>query len=86
MFYFRLESAYAAIQSYSHALLCRDRIDGSLRGFSGFTIKRHANHTVLRVGLSLFKNYYNGGPYLYITIGYIMLKGEQCGAAIFICM
>lgn len=73
----RFESACAVIQSYSHALLCRDRIDGSLRGFIGFHITRKKSHTIIRVGLTLCKQEYTGGPYMYITFGYVLMRGKS---------
>ena len=37
---------------------------------------RSKEHTVIKLGLSLFKNYYKGGPYAYLAIGYFILRGE----------
>lgn len=72
----RFESVCAIIRSYSHALLCRDRIDGSLRAFIGFLVTRRTHRTVIRVGLTLCKQDYTGGPFMYITFGYVLMRGK----------
>ena len=65
--------------SYTHAVFCRRRSDGSLRGvmFVGIDRKQQDNgkpYTVINVGLCYFQLNYRGGPYIYSFIAFLFLK------------
>ena len=49
-------------------MLCRDRIDGTLRGTLLIGINHKKDHTVISVGLANFKNHYRGSPFMNITL------------------
>lgn len=63
--------------SYSYVLLFRDMIDGSLRGMMLLGFVRTEEYTTIKLGISLFKNYYKGGPAAYLAVGYFIFKGEK---------
>ena len=63
--------------NYSHMVLFREKIDGSLRGVIMIGIDHFNDYTTLKMGPSFFKNYYRGGPLAYLIVGYFILKGED---------
>lgn len=69
---------HQVLLSYKFAIMCRDRKDGSLRGIMLLGIDKKTgdsgNYTLIRLGLSLFQNYYRGGPFLYYVTAYHVLK------------
>ena len=69
---------HQVLLSYKYAVMCRDRKDGSLRGIMLLGVdnktKDGGNYTLIRLGLSLFQNYYRGGPFLYYVTAYHILK------------
>ena len=69
---------HSVLLSYKYALLFRDRKDGSLRGMMllgvDHKVKGRTKYTLIRLGLSLFQNYYRGGPLLYLVGSYHVLK------------
>ena len=69
---------HQVLLSYKYAIMCRDRKDGSLRGIMLLGVNRKTkagkNYTLIRLGLSLFQNYYRGGPILYYVTAYHVLK------------
>ena len=66
------------LQSFKHAVICRERKDGSLRGTLVIGLdKKEENgykYTLLRLGLAMFRKDYTGGPLLYYAIAYHILK------------
>ena len=60
-----------SIMQYSHILMCRDRLDGTLRGILPIDIDRKGDYTLLSAGLGLFKNYYRGSPYIKIIMAWL---------------
>jgi len=75
---FTIQDFHGTLLSYKYAIVCRERMDGSLRGMMLLGIERKAkdgqNYTLVRLGLSLFLNYYRGGPLLYYVTAYHILK------------
>ena len=73
-----IQEFHKDILTYTHALFCRDRTDGSLRGmmFLGIDNCKQGgeSYTLIRLGLSLFQNYYSGGPLLYYFFAYMIFK------------
>ena len=80
-----IQDLQAIFLSYSYIFLFRDKIDGSLRGMFLLGYNRSEEHTTIQLGVSIFKNYYMGGPYIYLAMGYIVLRGEYSKQQIF-CM
>jgi hypothetical protein len=70
-----VEQFHQVALQYKFAILCRDKIDGSLRGMC-FMDKDHSNPncTIVKLGLALFTNYYQGGPLLYYIVLYHVFK------------
>ena len=75
---FTIHDFHKVLLSYKYAVLCRERKDGSLRGMMLMGIDRKVkdgqNYTLVRLGLSLFLNFYQGGPLLYYVTAYHVLK------------
>ena len=75
---FSIHEFHKVILTYKHALFCRDRTDGSLRGmmFLGIDNCKQGgeSYTVIRLGLSFFQNFYRGGPLLYYFLAYMIFK------------
>lgn len=73
-----IKDFHSLLRTYTYAVICRDRTDGSLRGVGLAGIDRRDlngyKYTTIRVGLSFFQNYYQGGPILYYMIAYLLLK------------
>ena len=72
------ETFRKVVVSYKLAILFRERLDGSLRGMCLLS-KDQIEHNgkklnTIKLGLALFHNYYQGGPYLYYVIIYHALK------------
>ncbi len=63
------------VLSYSNVLLFRDKWDGSLRGMILVGFIRKKDYTIMKLGLSFFKNFYKGAPNLYTGPGYFALRG-----------
>ena len=64
--------------SYKFAIICRERMDGSLRGMclldKGTGSHNGQQYIVIKLGLALFKSYYQGGPLLYYVLLYHVIK------------
>ena len=58
---------------YTHVMLCRDRVDGTLRGIMLVGIDHKGDYTLMRIGFTIFKNYYRGSPYLNITLSCLLI-------------
>ena len=54
-------------------MLCRDRVDGTLRGIMLVGIDHKGDYTLMRIGFTIFKNYYRGSPYLNITLSCLLI-------------
>ena len=80
-----IQDLQAVFLSFSYIFLFRDKIDGSLRGMMLLGYNRSEEHTTIKIGISIFKNYYGGGPYAYLAMGYIFLRGEYSKQQIFVC-
>ena len=48
--------------------MCRDRVDGTLRGVMTIGVEHRGDYTLIALGITTFKNYYRGSPFLNITI------------------
>ena len=72
---YRVEVAQKVLRSYSHVMLCRDMIDGSLREVLHFGIKRKKEYTIIRLGLAIAMKHYSGGTHKYTAFSYLILKG-----------
>ena len=63
--------------SYKFVVICRERMDGSLRGAMLLGIDSKDNcgkkYTVVRIGLAFFQKFYQGGPLLYYVLAYHVL-------------
>ena len=53
---------------YTHTLMCRDRMDSTLRGAMLLEIEHKGDYTQIELGLMLFKNYFRGSPFFKITV------------------
>ena len=62
------------IMQYTHVLMCRDRMDGTLRGAMLLGIERKGDYTLLKLGVTTFKNYYRGGPLIKIILASLVLS------------
>lgn len=73
-----VEQFRKVLLSYKFVIICRERMDGSLRGMC-LLDKTTASHNgqdyvVIKLGLALFKSYYQGGPLLYYILLYHVVK------------
>ena len=59
---------------YTHVLMCRDRMDGTLRGAMLLGIEHKDHYTLIKYGLSTFKNYYRGSPFMAIITASLVLS------------
>ena len=59
---------------YTHVLMCRDRMDGTLRGAMLLGIERKGDYTLLKLGTTTFKSYYRGSPFIKIIIASLTLS------------
>ena len=64
----RAEDIHKWLLSYTHILMCRDRVDGTLRGAMLIGIERKGEYTLLKTGLTTFKNYYRGSPFIKLIL------------------
>ena len=71
---YRVELLYKVIMQYTHVLMCRDRMDGTLRGAMLLGIEHKGDYTLLKVGTTTFKNYYRGTPFIKIIVASLMLS------------
>ena len=73
-----VEQFQRVLLSYKFVIICRDKLDGSLRGMclldKGTKGAVGHQYTVIKLGLALFTNYYQGGPLLYYIVFYHILK------------
>ncbi len=74
-----IQDFHKVILSYKFAVMFRERKDGSLRGMlllgiDNKTTESGKKYTLIRIGLSLFQNYYQGGPLMYYAGAYHILK------------
>ncbi len=74
-----IQDFHKVILSYKYAVMFRERKDGSLRGMLLLGIDNKTSdsgkkYTLIRIGLSLFQNYYQGGPLMYYVGAYFVLK------------
>jgi hypothetical protein len=60
--------------SYSHILLCREKLDGSLRGLVLMGLQYKKTHTVLKVGLTLTHKNYRGGPWMKVVAACLIMR------------
>ena len=64
-----IESFHKVVLGYTYAVMCRERIDGSLRGIYLMGIEHKEDngekYTLIKIGLALVKNCYRGGPLMY---------------------
>ena len=66
---------HKSVLSVSHAIMFRDKIDGSLHGVLTMNVSHFEKYTIIKLGWGLFKNYYRGGPFPYLASGYFFLRG-----------
>lgn len=68
---------HLVLLSYKFVVLCRERMDGSLRGAMLLGVDHKENCgkkcTVFRIGLAFFQKFYQGGPLLYYVVAYHVL-------------
>lgn len=74
-----IQDFHKVVLSYKFAVMFRERKDGSLRGMlllgiDNKTSEDGKKYTLIRIGLSLFQNYYQGGPLMYYVGAYHVLK------------
>lgn len=73
-----IKEFHSVLLSYSYAVVCRERKDGSLRGIMLMGVDHNelngAKYTLIRLGLCFFQNYYRGGPLLYYIVAYHIIK------------
>ena len=62
------------VRKYTHILMCRDRVDGSLRGTMLFGIEHKGDYTLIRLGLTSFKTQYRGSPYIKLILAYVVIS------------
>ena len=72
--HYRIEYLHRIIMQYSHVLMCRDRMDGTLRGAMMLGIEHKGNYTLLKVGGTTFKNYYRGNPFINIIVASLIFS------------
>lgn len=73
-FHFSVDMIRKLLQQYTHILMCRDRLDGTLRGILLLGIERKGDYTLLKTGLTSFKNYYRGSPFIKIIIAWLSFR------------
>lgn len=73
-----VEQFHRVLLGYKFIIICRERIDGSLRGMCLLDQSSHKqgdqSYNVIKVGLALFNKLYQGGPLLYYIFFYHILK------------
>lgn len=53
---------------YTHIAMCRDRLDGTLRGCMLIKISHKTSYTQIEIGRTVFKTHYRGSPFLKIIL------------------
>lgn len=71
--YFRVEDIHNVLSSYTHVLMCRDRVDGTLRGTLLIGVERKGEYTLIKLGTTIFKNYYRGSPFIKLMTSYLTM-------------
>ena len=71
----KIAAFHKFLLNLSHVIMFRDKIDGSLRGIFMTSINHFEKYTTIRTYWAVIKNYYRGGPFLYLAIGYFILRG-----------
>ena len=74
-----VEQFHQVVLRYKYVLLCREKIDGSMRGMAFFGKSRSqevngSKCTLIKVGLTFFNVKYQGGPIFYYVILYHIFK------------
>lgn len=73
-----VEQFHKVLLSYNYVVLCRERIDGSLRGAELLGVDRKEQEgrkfTLIRCGLAFLQRDYQGGSLLYFAMVYLVLK------------
>ena len=74
-----IQQFHLILRSYKYAVMCRDRTDGSLRGFMVLDIDNTKEingrkYALMQTDLWFFQNDYSGGPFLYYVTAYYLLK------------
>ena len=74
-----LETFRRVVTSYKFVIVCREKIDGSMRGMclldkATEKTKDGQKYTLIKMGLALFEKQYQGGPLLYYVMFYNILK------------
>ncbi len=73
-----VQQFHKILLSYSFVFLCRERMDGSLRGVMLFAVDKKEQDgkkfTLIRLGLAFFQRNYQGGPIMYYVTLYHILK------------
>ena len=59
---------------YTHVLMCRDRMDGTLRGAMLLGIEHKGDYTLMKLGTTTFKNYYRGTPFKNMIVASLTLS------------
>ena len=70
----RVEYTHKLLMQYTHVLMCRDRMDGTLRGAMMLGIERKGDYTLIQLGGTIFKNYYRGSPFINIIVAYVSVS------------
>ena len=69
------------VLAYKYVIIFRERLDGSLRGMCLLgkdTVDKNGQKcTILKMGLALFHNYYQGGPFLYYILLYHLIREKM---------
>lgn len=64
-----VEAFHKIVLGYTYAVMCRERIDGSLRGIylmgKDHKEEKGQKYTVIKIGLALVRSGYRGGPLMY---------------------
>ena len=71
---YRVEQLHKVIMQYTHVLMCRDRMDGTLRGAMLLGIEHKGDYTLLKLGTTTFKNYYRGSPFINLIVASLILS------------
>ncbi len=73
-----VEQFHRVLLSYNYVVLCRERIDGSLRGAELLGVDRKEQggrkYTFIRCGLTFVQRHYQGGPLLHYAMLYLIIK------------
>ena len=73
-----VENFHKVVRSYTFAVFCRERIDGSLRGIyllgKEYKEANKQKYTVIKLGLALVRSEYRGGPLMYYVFLWHAIK------------